>query len=119
MGITLPQLPEPRPGESGPYCVIAQHRALPGKADAYERRMLADIELTRAEPGCLQFHIHRDRSDPNLFVVYEVWRDAAALRTHFKTPYVQKFVVDSSDYIEGDMKVQWLVMKSEYELGKR
>ena len=55
--------------------------------------MLADIELTRAEPGCLQFHI--------------------------KTTYVQKFVVDSSEYIEGDMKVKWLVMKSEYELGKR
>src|SRR5262245_45995048 len=118
MPIVLPDLPEPLPCEKGLYCVIAIHRALPGRADAYEQRMLADIELTRAEPGCLQFHIHRDRSDPNLFVIYEVWRDVTALRVHFETPYVQQFVSDSSDYIDGDMKVQWLLMKSNYDLGK-
>ena len=50
MPIVLPILPEPSPGETGPYCVIARHRALPGRADAYEQRM-------RAEPGALQFHI--------------------------------------------------------------
>jgi quinol monooxygenase YgiN len=119
MGITLPELPPPAPDEKGPYCVIAQHRALPGKADAYERRMLADIPLTRSEPGCLAFHIHRDRADPNLFVIYEVWRDMDALRDHFKTPYVQQFVVDSAEYIDGDMQVQWLVMSTEYQPGKR
>ena len=112
MPITLACLPRPDRGESGPYCVIARHRALPGKADAYERRMLADIELTRSEPGCLAFHIHRDRADSNLFVIYEVWRDVGALREHFQTPNVQQFVVDSADYVDGDMSVQWLVMKS-------
>ena len=35
MPIVLPILPEPSPGETGPYCVIAKHRALPGRADAY------------------------------------------------------------------------------------
>jgi quinol monooxygenase YgiN len=119
MGITLPALPPPALDEKGPYCVIAQHRALPSKADAYERRMLADIPLTRAEPGCLAFHIHRDRADPSLFVIYEVWRDMDALREHFKTPYVRQFVVDSAEYIEGDMQVQWLVMSTEYQPGKR
>ena len=32
---------------------------------------------------------------------------------------VQQFVSDSADYIDGDMKVQWLVMKSGYDPGKR
>ena len=112
MPLTLPELPQPSPHEPGPYCVIAWHRALPGVADAYEQRMLADIELTRSEPGCLAFHIHRDRAEPNLFVIYEVWRDVAALREHFQTTYVRQFVADSADYLEGDMSVQWLVMKS-------
>jgi Antibiotic biosynthesis monooxygenase len=74
MPIVLPKLPDPDLDETSPYCVIAKHRAKPGKADAYERRMLADLANTRAEPGALQFHIHRDRSDPDLFVIYEVWR---------------------------------------------
>ena len=118
MPIVLPKLPDPDPGETGPYCVIAKHRAKPGRADAYEQRMLADLERTRAEPGALQFHIHRDRFDRDLFVIYEVWRDVEALREHFEKPYVKQFALDSAAYIEGDMEVQWLVMASEYIPGK-
>jgi len=117
--IVLPKLPTPDPGETGPYCVIARHRAKPGRADAYEKRMLADLGETRAEPGALQFHIHRDRFDRNLFVIYEVWRDADALQEHFEKPYVRQFVVDSAEYIEGDMEVQWMTMTSGYVVGKR
>jgi quinol monooxygenase YgiN len=113
-GITLPQLPEPDPGETGPYCLIARHRARPGLADAYEKRMLADLERTRAETGSMQFHIHRDRFDRDLFVIYEVWRNAKALREHFARPYVLQFVADSARFIEGNMDVQWLVMAGDY-----
>jgi quinol monooxygenase YgiN len=117
MPLVLPRLPEPASTETGPYCVIARHRAKRGKADAYERRMLADLDQTRAEPGALQFHIHRDRFDPELFVIYEVWKDVHALREHFARPYVKQFVADSAEYIEGNMEVQWLVMASGYVPG--
>jgi quinol monooxygenase YgiN len=80
--------------------------------------MLADLENTRAEPGALQFHIHRDRFDRNLFVIYEVWRDVKALQEHFEKPYVRQFVVDSAEYIEGEMEVQWMIMASGYVVGK-
>jgi quinol monooxygenase YgiN len=80
--------------------------------------MLEDLAQTRAEPGALQFHIHRDRSDPNLFVIYEVWKDINALREHFEKSYVKKFVADSAEYVEGDMETQWLIMASEYLVGK-
>ena len=80
--------------------------------------MLADLDKTRAEPGALQFHIHRDRSDPDLFVIYEVWRDLRALREHYEKPYVKQFVDDSAEYIEGDMEAQWIVMASQYVAGR-
>jgi quinol monooxygenase YgiN len=118
MPISLPELPEPLTGETGPYCLIAWHRAKPCQADALERRMNADLQKTRAEPGSLQFHIHRDRFDRDLFVIYEVWKDINALREHFEKSYVKEFVTDSAEYEEGDMKVQWLVMASEYIAGK-
>jgi quinol monooxygenase YgiN len=118
MPIVLPQLPEPSPSESGPYCLIARHRARPGRAEAYRQRMLADLEQTRSEPGALQFHIHRDRFDPNVFVIYEVWKDIAALREHFDKPFVRQFVEDAAEYVDGDMEVQWLIMASDYIPGK-
>jgi quinol monooxygenase YgiN len=118
MPIILPRLPDVSPAESGPFCVIAKHHAIPGKANALEKRMLADLEKTRAEPGALQFHIHRDRFDRNLFVIYEIWKDIAALREHFEAPYVRQFASDSAEYEEGNMEVQWLIMASEYAAGK-
>lgn len=118
MAIVLPELPEPPLEEKTPYCIIAKHRAKPGQAEALEKRMIEDLKLTRAEPGALQFHIHRDRFDPNLFVIYEVWRDIDALREHFEKPYVKNFVADSAEFEEGDMEVQWLIMASEYSPGK-
>jgi quinol monooxygenase YgiN len=87
-------------------------------ADEYERRMLADIPATRSETGALQFHIHRDRHDRDLFVIYEVWKDVDALRRHFETSYVRRFVSDSGTYIDGDMDVQWLAMSSDYTAGR-
>jgi quinol monooxygenase YgiN len=116
--IVLPTLPEPSPGETGPYCLISKHRAKPGKADEYEKRMIADLKNTRAEPGALQFHIHRHRSDPNLFVLYEIWKDKEALQKHFEMSYVQKFVADSAEYVDGDMEVEWLRMVSDYSPGR-
>jgi len=118
MPLVLPQLPATTPDERGPYCVIATHRAMPGRADAYQRRMLADIDRTRAEPGALQFHIHRDRFDRDRFVIYEIWRNQRALREHFETPYVRQFVADSAEYVDANMQVQWLIMASDYVAGK-
>ena len=118
MQISLPELPEPGPQEKGPYCVIAIHHAMPGRADAYEERMIADLEMTRAEPGALQFHIHRDRANTNRFVIYEVWKEISALRDHFQNLYVQQFVADTAEYVDRNMETQWLVMASPYSRGK-
>jgi quinol monooxygenase YgiN len=51
-------------------------------------------------------------------VIYEVWRDVQAIREHFEQPYVKQFVVESAEYIAGDMEVQWLVMASAYVAGR-
>jgi quinol monooxygenase YgiN len=118
MALTLPELPQPAAGEDTPYCVIAKHRAAPGQSQALVARMIADLEATRAEGGCLQFHIHHDRSDRDLIVIYEVWRSIDALRSHFGEAYVQKFVADADGFESGDMEVQWLKMLSPYAGGR-
>lgn len=118
MALTLPDLPPPATGEDTPYCVIAKHRATPGRGDALVARMLEDLDATRSESGCLQFHIHRDRSDPDLIVIYEIWRNIDALKSHFGEAYVQKFVVDAGEYEPGDMETHWLEMLSPYAKGR-
>jgi len=118
MALTLPDLPLPATDEDTPYCVIAKHRANPGQCEALVARMLEDLEATRLETGCLQFHIHRDRSDPDLVVIYEIWRNIDALKSHFGEAYVKKFVADAGEYEPGGMETQWLEMLSPYAKGR-
>ncbi|ESZ18858.1 MULTISPECIES: putative quinol monooxygenase [unclassified Mesorhizobium] len=118
MALVLPDLPPPATGEHTPYCIIAKHRAAPGQGEALVTRMLEDLEATRSETGCLQFHIHRDRSDPDLIVIYEVWRSVDAVKSHFSEAYVQRFVVDGGELEPGDMETQWLEMLSPYASGR-
>lgn len=106
------ELPEPNPGETTPYALVGQARALPGRADALEAELLALVAPTRSEPGMMQYHVHRDRADPDLFVFYEAWRSLGDLRRHLSTPHVSRFLARRSEFIAGEMAVNWLRMAS-------
>ncbi|HEX8801453.1 MAG TPA: putative quinol monooxygenase [Terriglobales bacterium] len=67
--------------------------ANPGKeeevADAFRKLEAA----ARQEPGCLRFVVHRHRTDPARFFVYEQYRDDAALAAHRETKHFQQYVL--------------------------
>lgn len=51
-------------------------------------KMLREMSETSVkEPGCTTFDVSRGIDDPNQFVLYEVWKDQAALDDHFKTEH--------------------------------
>ena len=79
-----------------------------------EAKLLALVGPTRREPGSLAYHVHRDRSDPDLFVFYEVWSSVEALRLHLAQPYIQAFLSQRHTVLDGDLSVTWLRMQSPY-----
>ncbi len=69
------------------YVVLARFRARPGQAPAFERLMAEHARRSREEePGCLAFDLCRDETDAALFLLYEVYRDAAAYADHRADP---------------------------------
>ena len=50
--------------------------------------MIAMLEASRAEDGCLVYSYAEDVAEPGLIRVFEVWRDQAALDAHFQTPHL-------------------------------
>jgi quinol monooxygenase YgiN len=46
--------------------------------------------LTLKEAGCMAFRLNREPHDPGRFVVYEQWRNLAALEGHLRTDYISK-----------------------------
>ena len=46
---------------------------------------------SRQEPGCLMFQVHRHKTDPRRFFIYEQFKDDAALEAHRATPHFLKY----------------------------
>jgi quinol monooxygenase YgiN len=44
-------------------------------------------ELSRKEPGCLMYQVHRSQKDRGRFFIYEQYRDEAALDLHRNSPH--------------------------------
>ena len=82
---------------------------IPAKS-AGEFRPLAEQHARRClerEPGCLQFDMSQDSSDPEQWVFYERYRDQAALDAHRKTDYLAKFLEATKPHIT-DRKLRTL-----------
>jgi quinol monooxygenase YgiN len=107
-------LPEPDPAETGPYTLVGEARAKSGKADALEAVLVSLVSPTRLEDGALEYHVHRDRHDPDLFVFYEVWQSKEKLIQHLQAPYIIAFLEGRHEYLANEMTVRWLKMASAY-----
>jgi Antibiotic biosynthesis monooxygenase len=58
-----------------PGCtLIAYLHAKPKKRDELLQVLQSFIKPSRAEPVCVDYHLHVSNDDPNLFVFYESWR---------------------------------------------
>jgi autoinducer 2-degrading protein len=42
------------------------------------------------EPGCLRFNVTVDTENPNRFMLFEVYRNAAARQVHRAAPYLRR-----------------------------
>lgn len=55
-------------------------------------RLFATLTLhSRNEPGCLRYQVHRHKTDPRRFFIYEQYKDEAALEEHRNTPHFQEY----------------------------
>ncbi len=64
-------------------------------------------EQSRKEPGCQMYQVHRHRTEPRRFFLYEQYKDDAALEAHKSAPhfleYAKKTLPRIADRIEGQL----------------
>ncbi len=51
------------------------------------------------EVGCHRFDFFQERDDPTLFLLVEVYEDAAALEVHRRSPHYLAFREDVGDWV--------------------
>jgi quinol monooxygenase YgiN len=95
-----------------PYGFILHAHTYPEKAAEFEALFRAYVEPSRAEAGCIEYHMLRDREDPTLFIFYEVWQSKAHLATHSALPHMRQFHERRMDYLRSDFAIREIEMLS-------
>jgi (4S)-4-hydroxy-5-phosphonooxypentane-2,3-dione isomerase len=62
---------------------------------------------SRKEPGCVAYQVHRHRTEPRRFFIYEQYKDDAALEAHRTAPhflqYAKKDLPKIADRVEAHL----------------
>ncbi len=62
---------------------------------------------SRKEPGCVMYQVHKHKTEPRRFFVYEQYKDDAALEAHRTAPHFLQFAKKDlprcADRVEGHL----------------
>jgi quinol monooxygenase YgiN len=61
------------------------------EAAALFRQLQAE---SRKEPGCILYQVHTHRDDSRKFLVYEQYKDDAAIEAHRESAHFKKYAAD-------------------------
>jgi quinol monooxygenase YgiN len=107
-----PNVPTPSYGKQ--LTLIAFIRAKKGMGDELGRRLGTLVEPSRAEPGNINYDLHRSNEDPDVWVVYENWKEASDLDAHFEFPYMKVFLAALPEVLDGDMDLRRCAMVTNF-----
>jgi len=64
-------------------------------------------EESRKEPGCVMYVVHRHKTEPRRFFIYEQYKDDAGLEAHRAAPHFLQFARKElpriADRVEGQL----------------
>jgi quinol monooxygenase YgiN len=73
--------------------LMARYHAKEGQADLVERTLREMADAVKAnEPGCLVYRAARSTEDPDVFILYEEYRDEEALIAHRETAHFRDLI---------------------------
>ncbi len=71
--------------------VVATIKVKTGHLEQVKSEAQQLINLTRIEPGCIEYVLHQDNQDPFVLVFVERWESKDALESHIASEHFQAF----------------------------
>lgn len=82
-----------------PLIIVAIFDAKPGREADLEIALRAMPGPSRLEIGCLNYDLHRDRTDPRRFFFHETWTTVEDHQAHLQTPHVRHLLSLTPDLL--------------------
>ncbi|MGH6988512.1 MAG: putative quinol monooxygenase [Stellaceae bacterium] len=83
------------------HLIFVKMRIKAAHVAAFREEITRHVGYTRQhEPGCVQFDVATDKTDPNTFYFVEVYRDDQALTDHRGSPSLTIFRPKIAEWVE-------------------
>lgn len=90
--------------------IVARILAKEEKADMVKAELLKLAGFSKSDEGCINYDLHQDQENSNLFFVYENWENSDSLQKHVESKHfvnymevtqgaVEEFVVNKMTHI--------------------
>lgn len=87
------------------YAIFVTVKVKPEQRDRFLEVIEDDaISSVRDEPGCVDFNVLQDPSDPDTYYFYEVYRDQDAFKAHAETAHYARWRAASQEVLDGPTK---------------
>lgn len=85
---------------SGQLTLVAQLKAQSGKEQQLCNALMALMEPTRIEEGCVSYHLYRNIEDPATFIFHETWASEAIWQKHMQAEHIKSFFETADDMLD-------------------
>lgn len=80
--------------------IVAKILAKDGKAELVKGALIKLIDTTRKEAGCINYDLHQDNENPNLFLFYENWESRDLWQEHMKNTHIAEYKETTEGAVE-------------------
>ena len=80
--------------------IVARILAKEEKRELVNAELLKLIEVTRAEEGCINYDLHQDNENPNLFIFHENWTNRDLLQKHLGNAHLADYMTATEGAVE-------------------
>ena len=95
---------------------------IPLKAEARDRaiKLAMEIEgISKQEVGCLGYQFYVALTDPLELVLFQQWESVEALRKHYQTDHMNRFMKELPELVSGDIVTRRYAIEPSSDEGAR
>ncbi|WP_064967652.1 putative quinol monooxygenase [Tenacibaculum ovolyticum] len=80
--------------------IIAKIVAKEDKREFVKSELLKLISITRSEKGCINYDLHQDNENPNLFLFHENWESKELWQVHMNNKHLAEYLKVTDGAVE-------------------
>ncbi len=90
--------------------IVAKILAKAEQRELVKQELLKLIETTRAEEGCINYDLHQDNENENLFLFHENWENRTLWQTHMNNTHLAEYIKATEGAVEAFVINEMTVM---------